>query len=52
MITHRTLMKGIGATLVASVGMAQHLIVAGGLGCSILPVRFGMPPEIVILELN
>ena len=23
------------------------LIVSGGLGCSILPVRFGMPPEIV-----
>jgi predicted MPP superfamily phosphohydrolase len=30
----------------------RHLIVSGGLGCSILPVRFGMPPEIVIVELG
>lgn len=30
----------------------RHLIVSGGLGCSILPVRFGMPPEIVVLELG
>ena len=25
----------------------RNLIVSGGLGCSIMPVRFGMPPEIV-----
>jgi predicted MPP superfamily phosphohydrolase len=29
-----------------------HLVISGGLGCSILPVRFGSPPEIVLLELN
>ena len=28
----------------------RNLIVSGGLGCSILPVRFGVPPE--ILEIN
>jgi uncharacterized protein len=28
------------------------LIVSGGLGCSILPVRFGVPPEIVLVELS
>jgi len=30
----------------------RHLIVSGGLGCSILPVRFGSPPEIVMVELG
>jgi uncharacterized protein len=30
----------------------RHLIVSGGLGCSIMPVRFGSPPEIVVLELG
>ena len=30
----------------------RHLIVSGGLGCSILPVRFGVPPEIVVVELG
>ncbi|MDX1716316.1 MAG: metallophosphoesterase [Anderseniella sp.] len=30
----------------------RHLVVSGGLGCSILPVRFGMPPEITLLELG
>lgn len=30
----------------------RHLIVSGGLGCSILPVRFGVPPEIVVIELG
>jgi len=28
----------------------RHLIVSGGLGCSMLPVRFGTPPEIVLIE--
>jgi uncharacterized protein len=28
----------------------RHLVVSGGLGCSILPVRFGMPPEITLVE--
>ena len=30
----------------------RDLIVSGGLGCSIMPVRFGMPPEIVVVELG
>jgi predicted MPP superfamily phosphohydrolase len=30
----------------------RHLIVSGGLGCSGLPVRFGAPPEIVIVALG
>ncbi|MPZ40155.1 MAG: metallophosphoesterase [Rhizobiales bacterium] len=28
------------------------LIVSGGLGCSIAPVRFGMPPEIVMVSIT
>ncbi|MEM1077787.1 MAG: metallophosphoesterase [Pseudomonadota bacterium] len=28
------------------------LLVSGGLGCSIAPVRFGVPPEIVLLDLS
>jgi uncharacterized protein len=30
----------------------RHLVISGGLGCSIMPVRFGVPPEIVVLELG
>ena len=30
----------------------RHLFVTTGIGTSIVPVRFGMPPEIVILTLN
>jgi predicted MPP superfamily phosphohydrolase len=30
----------------------RQLVVSGGLGCSILPVRFGVPPEIVLIELS
>ena len=30
----------------------KRLIVSGGLGCSMLPVRFGTPPEIVLIELG
>ena len=30
----------------------RHLIVSGGLGCSIMPVRFGVPPEIVEIEVG
>jgi uncharacterized protein len=30
----------------------RHLIVSGGLGCSFLPVRCGLPPEIVLVELG
>ncbi len=28
----------------------RHLIVSGGLGCSFLPVRMGVPPEIVLVD--
>lgn len=28
----------------------RHLVVSGGLGCSMLPVRFGVPPEIVMID--
>jgi predicted MPP superfamily phosphohydrolase len=28
------------------------LIVSGGLGCAIIPVRFGMPPEIVLVSIT
>jgi predicted MPP superfamily phosphohydrolase len=30
----------------------RHLCVSGGLGCSVLPVRFGVPPEITVLDLG
>jgi predicted MPP superfamily phosphohydrolase len=30
----------------------RHLIVSGGLGCSMMPMRFGVPPEIVLVELG
>lgn len=30
----------------------RHLVVSGGLGCSGAPVRFAMPPEIVMLEIG
>ncbi len=30
----------------------RNLIVSGGLGCSIAPIRFGVPPEIVLVELG
>ena len=33
-------------------GEERSLIISGGLGCSILPVRFGVPPEIVVVELG
>lgn len=29
----------------------HHLVVSGGIGCSIAPIRFGMPPEITLVEL-
>ncbi len=31
---------------------ARDLVVSGGLGCSGLPLRFGRPPEITIVELS
>jgi hypothetical protein len=30
----------------------RNLIVSGGLGCSVIPVRFGRPPEIVVIDIG
>ena len=30
----------------------RHMIVSGGIGCSNLPIRFGRPPEIVVVDLE
>jgi len=30
----------------------RHLVVSGGLGCSGVPVRIGVPPEIVVVDLG
>lgn len=30
----------------------RNMIISGGLGCSIMPVRFGVPPELVLVELG
>jgi predicted MPP superfamily phosphohydrolase len=30
----------------------RHMIVSAGLGCSVLPVRLGAPPEIVVVEVG
>ena len=30
----------------------RHLVVSGGLGCTLLPMRFRMPPEIVVVTLR
>ena len=30
----------------------RQLVVSGGLGCSMLPVRFGVPPEILLIEMG
>lgn len=35
-----------------AVGVERHMIVSGGLGCSILPVRLGMPPEVNLIEVG
>lgn len=30
----------------------RHLVVSGGIGCSIAPLRFGVPPEITVVDLS
>ena len=30
----------------------RHLVVSAGLGCSRLPIRFGVPPELVVIDLG
>jgi predicted MPP superfamily phosphohydrolase len=29
----------------------RHLVVSAGLGCSAIPVRFDMPPEVVVVDI-
>jgi len=36
----------------AASGAPRHLVVSGGLGCSIAPVRAGVPPEITLVTLG
>ena len=31
---------------------SRHLIVSGGLGCTGLPIRIGVPPEIVLIDIG
>lgn len=31
---------------------ARDIVISGGLGCSIMPVRFGVPPEITVIDLG
>jgi predicted MPP superfamily phosphohydrolase len=33
-------------------GPDRHLIVSGGLGCSGAPIRFGRPPELVVVDIR
>lgn len=33
-------------------GRPRMMIVSGGLGCSLIPVRLGVPPEIVVIDLG
>ncbi|NOT70259.1 MAG: metallophosphoesterase [Hyphomicrobium sp.] len=40
------------ASMMEVAALPRHLVVSGGLGCAIMPVRFGMPPEIVVVELG
>lgn len=40
-----------GRAAVAS-AVPRHLVVSGGLGCSIMPVRVGVPPEITVVTLG
>jgi predicted MPP superfamily phosphohydrolase len=30
----------------------RNLIVSGGLGCSVIPVRVGVPPEVVMVDVH
>jgi len=53
--TYGHIVETQGTTLARHLGLSaepRHLIVSGGLGCSILPVRFGVPPEITMVHLG
>jgi predicted MPP superfamily phosphohydrolase len=41
-----------GKTAGSSDAAPRHLIVSGGLGCSIVPMRVGVPPEITVVTLG
>lgn len=44
-----------GSKLVRHLGLSaepRHLVVSGGLGCSLLPVRIGVPPEVTLVHLG
>jgi uncharacterized protein len=44
---------GEAAAIVGNTDAApRHLIVSGGLGCSIVPMRVGVPPEITVVSLG
>ena len=30
----------------------RSIVVSGGLGCSVMPIRFGVPPEIVVIDVG
>ncbi|MBO9405856.1 metallophosphoesterase [Shimia sp. R9_1] len=30
----------------------RDLVISGGIGCSIMPVRFGVVPEITVIEIS
>jgi predicted MPP superfamily phosphohydrolase len=44
--------SGLGYNAGEYVEGGRHLFVTTGIGTSIVPVRFGMPPEIVILTIS
>ncbi|MEL7277000.1 MAG: metallophosphoesterase, partial [Pseudomonadota bacterium] len=31
---------------------ARDIVISGGLGCSVAPLRFGIPPEITLIEVS
>ncbi len=52
---HGHVVDSRGTDVARHLGLAtdqRHMIVSGGLGCSILPVRFGVPPEITLVQLG
>jgi predicted MPP superfamily phosphohydrolase len=59
MISRRAVVQGASAFLLGGVGLAGYalgvepyarLSVSGGLGCSAPPLRIGVPPEIVLVD--
>jgi predicted MPP superfamily phosphohydrolase len=46
-----TFMAGM-PTVETGAATPRHLVVSGGLGCSLMPVRVGVPPEITVVEVG